>query len=83
MIFVVGIIAGLALPIQTSINSCLRYRVKSPYLASMVSMVIAAIFMLVLSLVTHQPLSILIKRIYYTALVGLDWRLNGRYCINI
>lgn len=61
MIFAVGIVAGLALPIQTSINSCLRYRVKSPYLASTVSMVIAAIFMLILSLVTRQPLLFSLK----------------------
>ena len=56
MIFLVGIIAGLALPIQTSINSELRFRVKSPYLASTISMCVAAVFMVVLGLISGQPL---------------------------
>lgn len=45
MEFLLGIFAGLSLPIQTSVNSELRRRIGSPYFAILVSFIVAWIFL--------------------------------------
>lgn len=56
MIFLAGIGAGLLLPIQTSINSKLRFKTGSPYLASTASMVTGMLFLMVIALLMGQSL---------------------------
>lgn len=63
MSFLFGILAGIGLPLQTSINTRLRRRVGSPYNASLVSFVAALLFLCVLLLVTGQGLHIDFMRI--------------------
>lgn len=53
-----GVLAGIGLPIQTSINTRLRKRVGTPYRASLVSFFVALLFLVLLLLVTGQGLSI-------------------------
>lgn len=48
MEFLLGIFAGLSLPIQTSFNTELRRHIGSPYLALLVSSIIAWVFLVVL-----------------------------------
>ena len=58
MPIILGFLAGVGLPIQTSVNTRLRKKVGSPYNASLVSFLIALLFLLVLLLVTGQGLCI-------------------------
>jgi len=60
----IGILIGTGLSIQTAVNSQLRKFVISPYLASMISFVIGALFLTVISLVIGSPL-------------GISWKLIG------
>lgn len=52
LFFLLGIIIGTLLPIQTAINSKLRFFVESPFLSSMISFVVAEIFLLILTLLS-------------------------------
>lgn len=52
LFYLLGIIFGMFLPIQTAINSKLRSFVKSPFLSSMISFIVAEIFLLLLSLLS-------------------------------
>ena len=54
MSIILGILAGIGLPVQTSINTALRKKVGSPYNASLVSFVVALLFLVLLLLVTGQ-----------------------------
>lgn len=56
--YIFGIITGVAQPTQTSINSALRMRLRSPYLASIVSFVTAALGICVLVMCISHNLSI-------------------------
>lgn len=50
--YFVGLIVGTFLPIQTAINSKLRFFVKSPFLSSMISFAVAESFLLVLTVLS-------------------------------
>lgn len=50
MSFLIGIAAGILLPVQTSINSKLRFKTGSPYLASTASMVTGLLFLILIGL---------------------------------
>lgn len=54
----IGIVIGTGLSIQTAVNSQLRKFVISPYLASMISFVIGALFLTIISLLIGSPLGI-------------------------
>lgn len=58
MSIILGFLAGVALPIQTSVNTRLRKKVGSPYNASLVSFVVALLFLSALLLITGQGLHI-------------------------
>lgn len=58
MSIILGFLAGVGLPIQTSINTRLRKKVGSPYNASLVSFVVALLFLSALLLITGQGLHI-------------------------
>lgn len=58
MSIILGFLAGVGLPIQTSVNTRLRKRVGSPYNASLVSFVVALLFLSALLLITGQGLHI-------------------------
>lgn len=55
---ILGFLAGVGLPIQTSVNTRLRKKVGSPYNASLVSFVVALLFLSALLLITGQGLHI-------------------------
>ena len=50
MSIIFGILAGIGVPIQTSINARLRKKVGSPYRASLVSFAVSLIFLVLLLL---------------------------------
>jgi len=58
MSFFIGILAGMGLPMQTSINTNLRRKVRSPYRASLVSFLVALAFLAALLLLTGQGMTI-------------------------
>lgn len=58
MSIILGFLAGVGLPIQTSVNTRLRKKVGSPYNASLVSFVVALLFISALLLITGQGLHI-------------------------
>lgn len=58
MTILLGILVGLALPVQTSVNTKLRDKVGSPYNASLVSFVISTVFLLLLLVLTGQGFSL-------------------------
>jgi len=56
--FSLAILVGIFLPVQTAVNSKLRNFVKSPYLSSMISFLIATVFLALTSLLTHSAILI-------------------------
>ena len=54
MSVIFGILAGIGVPIQTSINARLRKKVGSPYRASLVSFAVSLIFLVLLLLILGQ-----------------------------
>ena len=58
MSIILGFLAGVGLPMQTSVNTRLRKKVGSPYNASLVSFVVALLFLSALLLITGQGLHI-------------------------
>ncbi len=54
----IGLVIGIGLPMQTSINSRLRAALGSPFLASLVSFSIGTIFLAVMTLIDHHGLLI-------------------------
>lgn len=56
VIFLIGIAAGLLIPIQTSLNSKLRERVGSPYFASLISFSVGALVLACMTLITQGSL---------------------------
>lgn len=49
-LMIAGFLSGMTIPIQTSINSRLGFRVKSPYIASTVSFFVGALVLVVVTL---------------------------------
>lgn len=76
MSIIIGILAGIGLPIQTSINTELKKKVGSPYNASLVSFVVALIFLICLLLVTGQGVHIPFEQL----LQEPDWIWAGGLC---
>lgn len=54
----IGLVIGIGLPMQTSINSRLRAALGSPFLASLVSFGIGTVFLAVMTLLDHRSLLI-------------------------
>lgn len=63
MPILLGLLAGVGLPVQTSVNTRLRERVGSPYGASLVSFLVGLLFLVVLSLATGQGVQIPFARV--------------------
>lgn len=53
---IIGLIIGIGLPMQTSINSRLKLAVGSPFLASLISFTFGTIFLAVITLITNKTL---------------------------
>lgn len=70
-----GVLAGIGLPIQTSVNTRLRKTVGSPYNASLVSFAVAFVFLILLLIITGQgiviPFGTLIKEPAWIWLGGI------------
>ena len=60
---VIGLIVGIGLPIQTSINSRLKKSVGSPFLASLISFTIGTIFLAIITLIESGSLIVPISLI--------------------
>ena len=58
MPIILGFLAGVGLPIQTSVNTRLRKKVGSPFNAALVSFLVGLLFLSTLLLVTGQGLHI-------------------------
>lgn len=58
MPIILGFLAGVGLPIQTSVNARLRKKVGSPFNAALVSFLVGLLFLSALLLVTGQGLHI-------------------------
>lgn len=58
MSIILGFLAGVGMPVQTSVNTRLRKRVGSPYNVSLVSFLVALVFLSALLLVTGQGVHI-------------------------
>ena len=75
MSILLGILVGLALPVQTSVNNKLRDKVGTPYNASLVSFIISTVFLACLLLVTgqgfHLPMDQLAGEPFWVWLGGL------------
>lgn len=56
--YILGLIAGLAQPTQTSINGVTGDKVKSPYIATVISFITALIILLVIDLIVEGNLNI-------------------------
>lgn len=59
LFIILGITTGGFIPLQTSINSQLGNRVKTPFLSSLISFIIGALFLFILSLVTEADLPLI------------------------
>ncbi len=57
MLVLLGILAGLVLPFQTSMNLALRARLGSPYSAALVSFSVGLVFLIVLMLAAGESLA--------------------------
>lgn len=53
---IIGLVIGIGLPIQTSINSRLNQAVGSPFVASLVSFTLGTIFLTIIMLIEGRPL---------------------------
>ena len=75
MSILLGILVGLALPVQTSVNNKLRDKVGTPYNSSLVSFIISTVFLAGLLLVTgqgfHLPMDQLAGEPFWVWLGGL------------
>ena len=58
MSYLIGILAGMCLPMQTSINTRLRRSVGSPFKASLISFIVGFLFLALLLLATGQGLGL-------------------------
>ncbi|MFH5811953.1 DMT family transporter [Companilactobacillus sp. FL22-1] len=56
MAIMIGLIIGIGLPIQTSINTRLRLAVKSPFVASLISFLFGMVFLALLILIQKKTL---------------------------
>lgn len=60
---IIGILAGLGLPMQTSINTRLKKRLGTPFRVSFISFLVATIFLIVLLPITGQDIVIPLREI--------------------
>ena len=56
--YIIGILAGVLLPVQTSLNSKFRFKVGSPYLAAMVAFIMAAVFLGLITVLQGRTLGV-------------------------
>ena len=54
----VGLAAGVGLPVQTSVNARLRKQAGSPFRASFISFTVSLLFLLILLFITEGGLSL-------------------------
>lgn len=58
MFYLLGILAGCCLPLQTSVNARLRGRTGSPYSAALISFVVGLVFLALLLVVTGEGVAL-------------------------
>lgn len=71
-----GILVGLSLPVQTSVNARLRAKLGSPFLASLVSFMVAAAFLALLIFLEQRTLFIPLAAVWHEPL----WIWTGGIC---
>lgn len=76
MFILLGILAGICLPIQTSINANLKKKMGSPYNASLISFGVALIFLLGLLAITERGIYIPFQTLFQQPL----WIFGGGIC---
>ena len=58
MFYLLGILAGCCLPLQTSVNARLRGRTGSPYSAALISFIVGLVFLALLLVVTGEGVAL-------------------------
>lgn len=79
LILIAGILAGMAIPVQTSINSRLGMKIGSPYGAAAISFFVGTLLLLIVALVTER---------HFLSIIGLVpsipwWILIGGGCLGV
>lgn len=83
LFIILGITTGGFIPLQTSINSQLSQKVRTPFLSSLISFLVGTIFLLILSLSTGLGIPLL-----NGSLASLPWwgylgGIIGMVCLTI
>ncbi|QII49079.1 DMT family transporter [Bacillus paralicheniformis] len=79
LILIAGILAGMAIPVQTSINSRLGMKIGSPYGAAAISFFAGTLILLIVALVTER---------HFLSIIGLLpsiplWIFIGGGCLGV
>lgn len=83
LFIILGITTGGFIPLQTSINSQLRDRVKTPFLSSLISFLVGTIFLLALSLLTGAGVPLLNGTLSNLPWWGYLGGIIGMVCLTI
>ncbi|WP_332236623.1 DMT family transporter [Sporolactobacillus sp. KGMB 08714] len=79
LLLLFGLFAGMVIPLQTSINSRLGLRLKSPFISSAVSFFVGMVFLFIVSLIAEPYFFSEGARLFSLPL----WMLIGGGCIGV
>ena len=83
LFIILGITTGGFIPLQTSINSQLRDRVKTPFLSSLISFLVGTVFLIILSLLTGSGIPLLNGSLSAMPWWGYLGGIIGMICLTI
>jgi len=83
LFIILGITTGGFIPLQTSINSQLRNKVKTPFLSSLISFLVGTVFLLILSISTGAGIPILNGSLSALPWWGYLGGIIGMICLTI
>jgi len=83
LFIILGITTGGFIPLQTSINSQLRNKVKTPFLSSLISFLVGTVFLLILSISTGAGIPLLNGSLSALPWWGYLGGIIGMICLTI
>lgn len=83
LFILLGITTGGFIPLQTSINSQLRNRVKTPFLSSLISFLVGTVFLIVLSVLTGSGIPLMNGSLSSMPWWGYLGGIIGMICLTI
>jgi Uncharacterized protein conserved in bacteria len=83
LFFILGITTGGFIPLQTSINSQLRNRVKTPFLSSLISFLVGTVFLIILSVLTGSGIPLMNGSLSALPWWGYLGGIIGMICLTI